>query len=44
MTWKNKRAPENQNPIADREKPNPLLVCRRFLADMQSFFFRLDLP
>ncbi len=44
MTWKNKRAPENQNPVADRVIPNPLSVCRIFPADMQIFCFMPELP
>lgn len=37
MTRKNKRALENQNPNADREKPNPWSVCRVFVTQMQIF-------
>ena len=37
MIQKSKRAPVNQNPIADRVIPNPCLVCRIFPIEMQIF-------
>ena len=38
MTQKSKRAPVNQNPIADRVIPNPRSVCRIFPTKMQIYY------
>jgi len=40
MTQKSKRAPVNQNPIADRVIPNPCSVCRYFPTKTQIFCHR----
>jgi hypothetical protein len=37
MTQKSKRAPVNQNPIADRVIPNPIHLCRGIPVQMQIF-------